>query len=116
MDFDTILQYAGLIGGGAAVGGGIVASVTGLLKNVLPTTWQHGRAVLAIVYALAAGLVIASMGTFVEPVPGGVGAAVLVGVLAWQGIAAAAVGTREITVKAVDIATGGTNPQGPDAG
>ena len=110
MEFDPAIV---LTAAGAAVGGTAVASVAQLFKAVLPTNWQTGRAIIAIVYLLAALLVIGAI-VVAPPMEGGPVMAALAGVLAWQAVATAAIGTNQLARKAQDIAGGTTNPTGPD--
>lgn len=110
-DLDTFSLKLVLTTAGAAMGGAFIAAIMQLIKGVLPAEMQTGRAVLFIVYALAALLVIGAVLDTGLALSAGT---IFIGVLAWQGVAAAAVGSYEVVAKASRAVAGTTNKSGPD--
>ncbi len=111
MSTDDFTLALVLTAAGAATGGALIAAIMQLIKAVLPAEMQTGRAVLFIVYGLAFLLVLGAIldtGAALTP------ATIFLGVLSWQAVAAAAVGSYEVGAKAAGAATGTTNPAGPD--
>ncbi len=102
-----------LTAAGAAVAGGLVAGIVQVLKPLLPSAWQHGRApmllaalgalVLTALAVSAAGLPLDANGIFVA-------------ILTWYGVYAAAIGSHATVSKAARVVSGTTDPAGPDRG
>ena len=107
-----------LTAAGAGVAGIFIASIVQLIKNVLPETWQTGRAMFGIVYLLSALLVAAAIAAspdlHVSDVAGWAGA-IFLGVASWQAVAGAAIGTNQVARKVQAVASGTTNTAGQDA-
>lgn len=103
-----------LTAAGAGLGGAFVASLAQMAKGVLPESWQTGRGILLVVYALSGLLVGAAMYATPELVPDNFAAAAFLGVFSWQGVAGAAIGANQIARKGELLLYGGTNPVGED--
>lgn len=104
-----------LTAAGAAAGGIVVASVAQMLKPILPELWQHGRAMIAVVYVLAALLVAAAVASTPELTSTlGFAELAFVVVMSWQAVAAAAIGSNQVARKGEAIVRGTTDEAGPD--
>lgn len=112
MSTDDFTLALVLTAAGAATGGALIAAIMQLIKNILPAEMQTGRAVLFIVYGLAFLLVLGALidtgANLAAP------ANIFLGVLSWQAVAAAAVGSYEVVAKASRVASGTTNTTGTD--
>jgi hypothetical protein len=99
---------------GALVGAALVKSLVSAAKSFgLPST---GRAPMLAALTLSAGLIgLALWGS--DMLADGLDPEdVLVVILSWLGLYTASVGVHETAVKVERIATGTTNPSGPDNG
>ena len=97
---------------GALVGAGLIKTVISAAKQFgLP---DHGRAPMIAALVLSAGLIgLALWGS--DLVADGINAQdVLVVILSWLGLYTASIGVHESVVKVQSIASGTTNPAGPD--
>lgn len=95
---------------GALIGAALVTAAVELLKR-LGILAVHGRAPMLAAAALSAGLVLLgawSIGFVLSPEN------LLLGILAWINVTTAAIGTHATVRKAGAIASGSTNPGGPD--
>lgn len=109
MDFDLTALFSAP---GAVAGGAAVAAVVAALKGlVLPTSWQHGRAPMLVAAFLSAALVVAAEQVAARAVDGAV---LVTDVLTWATVYTASIGTHQTVSKATRVATGTTDPTGPD--
>lgn len=102
------------IGGSTALAGAFIASLTQLVKGVLPVTWQTGRGILIVVYALSALLALGATLAIPPDAKPDVVALVLGAVLFWQGVVQAAIGANQLARKGEAIVRGTTDPTGQD--
>lgn len=105
------------IGGGGLAAGWLVATVTQLIKNVLPETWQNGRGIILVIYVISGALTLVTLNaTPADVKPADMGSLVVLGLLVWQGIVQSAIGANQLTRKGIAIASGTTNTSGQDPG
>jgi hypothetical protein len=99
---------------GALIGAGLVKALVSAMKSFgLPST---GRAPMLAALTLSAGLIGLALWGSDIPADGINAQEVLVVILSWLGLYTASVGVHETAVKVERIATGTTNPTGPDNG
>ena len=103
------------LGGGGVAAGWLVATVTQLIKNALPETWQNGRGILLVVYVQSGLLTyVAITAAPAESVPADMGSLLVLGLLVWQGITQSAIGANQLARKVQHVAAGTTDPRGAD--
>jgi hypothetical protein len=108
---DELTLAAVLTAAGAAVAGGLVATVVQALKPLLPDAWSYGRAPMLMAAVLSGGVT----GLAVVDAGWALSAnAVFGGLLTWFGVYTAAVGTHATVSKASRVIAGTTDPAGPD--
>lgn len=104
-----------LTAAGAGLAAVFVASIVQLIKGVLPDAWQHGRAILAIVYVASALLVGLALGGSPAITEGlNMFELAFLALFSWHAIAGAAVGSNQLARKGEAIVKGTTDPTGPD--
>lgn len=105
------------IGGGGLAAGWLVATLVQLIKNVLPETWQTGRGIILVIYALSGVLTFVAINATPDDArPTDMGSLLILGLLVWQGIVQSAIGANQLTRKGIEIASGTTNTSGQDRG
>lgn len=90
----------------------LVAGITEAIKRLaFPAAWQYGRApmLLAAVLAIAAVLLGSAPAQLT-------GETLLALATAWLAVYTGAIGAHQTLTKAARVATGSTNPAGPDGG
>lgn len=109
MESELVGQLLAAVAGAGVLVSGLVQAVKTI---AFPTSWQHGRAVLALtaLLALAAVILGALAGGLELASPG----ALLAIATAWLTVYSSAVATHETVKKGKAIATGTTDPTGPD--